>query len=109
MAAISPEVYKDQLRSQLRRVWGAAFARENARLKLARLEHVTGVCTATGAVCQRPRRTVRARAAMRSGASTPAAAPVPTSAVSGTAATAAARQFLVLPTLRLPLANPGND
>ena len=59
--AISPEVHKDQLRSQLRRVWGTAFARENARLKLARLEHVTGVCTATGAECQRPRRAVRAR------------------------------------------------
>ena len=40
--APSPLGYRSVLVAQLRRVWGCFFARENARLKLARLALATG-------------------------------------------------------------------
>ena len=40
--APSPRGYRSVLVAQLRRVWGCFFARENARLELARLALATG-------------------------------------------------------------------
>ena len=49
--APSPRGYRSVLVAQLRRVWGCFFARENARLKLARLALVTGADHRTHAAC----------------------------------------------------------
>ena len=59
--APSPLGYRSVLVAQLRRVWGCFFARENARLKLARLALATGAGHRTHAARGLNRRAQRAR------------------------------------------------
>ena len=47
--ADSAFAYRSVLVAQLRRLWGCFLARENARLKIARIEHVTGAGNRTHA------------------------------------------------------------
>ena len=47
--AESAFAYRSVLVAQLRRLWGCFLARENARLKIARIEHVTGAGNRTHA------------------------------------------------------------
>ena len=58
--ASSAFAYRSTLIAQMKRLWGCFLARENARLKIARLEHVSGANNRTHAA-RGPSRAQRAR------------------------------------------------
>ena len=58
--ASSAFAYRSALIAQMKRLWGCFLARENARLKIARLEHVSGANNRTHAA-RGPSRAQRAR------------------------------------------------
>ena len=53
--------YRSALIAQMKRLWGWFLVRENARLKIARLEHVSGANNRTHAAARGPSRAQRAR------------------------------------------------